>query len=353
MNKTVPAQPTRFSHAELLEWTAAVFANAGIAEDAALTAAGVLVRTSLRGIDTHGLSRLPLYLEKVAAGEVNARPHLQSEMRDGIMHCDGDGGLGQVVIPFALEQMLLAARSCALVACRVRSTGHLGALGTLVLPAAEQGFLAILCQRTPPIMAMPGSIGPAIGNNPIAFACPVEGRAPLVFDMAHSVVARGYVVQAVREGRDTIPGDWALGPDGAPTSDPAMALRGAMQPVAGHKGMGLAMLVECLAGSLNGVMPQEDLPVGSSKGSASNVSAFLIVINPALAIGEHAFKESVNAWLRTYLQASGQDARYPGQRQGACEALRRREGIPVPDGLLTELRAAGRAARNPFDLARI
>ncbi|MEJ8859315.1 Ldh family oxidoreductase [Variovorax robiniae] len=339
-------------HAELLTWTTHVLVHEGVAEKAARTAAHVLVRTSLRGIDTHGISRLPLYAEKLKSGEVNARPSIRLESRDGMMHCHGDGGLGQAVLPFALERMLLAARTTALVACRVESTGHLGALGTLLLPAAEQRLLAILCQRTPPIMALPGSNAPAIGNNPIAFACPVKGRAPLVFDMAHSVVARGHVMQALREGRDAIPGDWALGPDGMPTSDPASALRGAMQPVAGHKGMGLAMLVECLAGSLNGVILPEARTENHSKGSASNVSAFLVVINPALVIGEHAFNESLNAWLQNYLEASGPDSRYPGQRQATCEALRRKEGIPVPDGLLAELQATGRLARHPFDLVK-
>ncbi|MEJ8846093.1 Ldh family oxidoreductase [Variovorax rhizosphaerae] len=346
-------QPGRFDYAPLLAWTIGVLINEGVDGDAACIAANVLVRTSLRGIDTHGLSRLPLYVEKLKSGEVNAQPDIRIEMRDGMMYCHGDGGLGQVVLPFALERVLLAARTTALVACRIESTGHLGALGTLVLPAAEQGFLAILCQRTPPIMALPGSTAPAIGNNPIAFACPVDGRAPLVFDMAHSVVARGHVMQALREGRDAIPGDWALGPDGAPTTDPGLALRGAMQPIAGHKGMGLAMLVECLAGSMNGVMPPENSPEGHSKGSASNVSAFLVVINPALVIGERAFNESIDAWLQNYLQASGPNARYPGQRQAACEALRRNEGIPVPDGLLAELQATGRLARHPFKLATI
>lgn len=342
--------PARYGHAALLQWTTDLFASHGIDDAAALTAASVLVRTSLRGIDTHGISRLPLYVEKLKSGEVNAQPRLQVEMRDGLMHCNGNGGLGQVVLPFALERTLSAARTCALVACRVQATGHLGALGTLVLPAAEQGFLAILCQRTPPIMALPGSTAPAIGNNPLAFACPLAGRAPLVFDMAHSVVARGHVMQALREGRHAIPGDWAIGPDGLPTDDPSLALQGAMRPIAGHKGLGLAMLVECLAGGLNGVMPADDAPEGSSKGSASNVSAFLLVINPALAIGEHAFNQSVAAWLEGYLRASGPDSRYPGQRQAACEALRREQGIPLSPGLLAELRATGDVARRPFDL---
>ncbi|MDM0108527.1 Ldh family oxidoreductase [Variovorax sp. J22R24] len=341
----------RFAAKALQRWATAVLMRQGVAEAPATLTAKVLVRTSLRGIDTHGLARLPAYVDKLATREVNAQARPRMERRHGLLHCDGDNGLGQVVASFALDEAMLAARTSALVACSIRSTGHLAALGGFVLSAAERGFFAILCQRTPPVMALPGARGPVIGNNPLAFAVPLVGRPPLVFDMAHSVVARGHVAQALREGKDAIPRDWAIGPDGTPTTDPALALQGAMQPIAGHKGLGLAMLVECLAGSLHGFVPGEDAAAPTDlRGPAANVSAFLLVINPALAVGQGAFDASVSAWMQTYLEASGLGARYPGQRQAECEQQRLRQGIPVPAGLLAELRALGRSVGRPFDL---
>lgn len=332
----------------LLAWMADVLMAQGVAAQPALQTAGLLLRTSLRGIDTHGILRLPGYVERLAAGEVNPRavPRIESDAA-GWLRCDGDGGLGQVVASFALEQAMARARQQPLVACHIRATGHLAALAVYVAAAAEQGFFAFLCQRTPPVMALPGASGPVIGNNPLAFALPLAGHAPLVFDMANSVVARGHVAQAVREGQHHIPPEWALGPDGQPTSDPVLALQGAMQPIAGHKGLGLAMLVECLAASMGGVTSAPEAGAGTA-GSAANASAFALVINPALTTGREALDASVQAWMQTYLAASGRGARYSGQRQAECEQQRSRDGVPVSAGLLAELRAVGERAGRPL-----
>lgn len=353
----MPASPeaaNTLDSGTLQAWSTRVLMGFGVAEEPAALTAGLLVRTSLRGIDTHGISRLPGYVDKLTSGEVNAHavPRIDADMgaagaAAGWLRCDGDGGLGQVVASFALEQSMARARQQPLVACHIRATGHLAALAVYVAAAAEQGFFAFLCQRTPPVMALPGASGPVIGNNPLAFALPLAGRAPLVFDMANSVVARGHVAQAVREGQDIIPPEWALGPDGQPTTDPVLALQGAMQPIAGHKGLGLAMLVECLAASLGGITSAPNA-AGGTAGSAANASAFALVINPALTTGREAFDASVSAWMQTYLKAGGTGARYPGQRQAECELQRRRDGVPLPAGLLAELRALGERTGLPL-----
>jgi len=332
----------------LARWATDILATQGVGAEAATLTAQALVRTSLRGIDTHGISRLPGYVDKLRTGEVQPRALPRFGLHAGLLECDGAGTFGQVAASHAVHRAMEEARASAVVACRLHSMGHLGALGTLILPAAEQGFMAVLCQRTPPIMAMPGASGPVMGNNPMAFVVPVPGRPPLVFDMAHSVVARGRVAEAQREGLLSIPDRWALGPDGAPTTDPVAALRGTMQPIAGHKGMGLAMLVECLAGCLNGSLTERDSVSAGVMGSPSNVSAFLLVIHPALAIGQATFDASVTAWVESFLSASAHGARYPGQRQAHCETERLRSGIPVAPGVLTALQALGTQCALPF-----
>ena len=153
---------------------------------------------------------------------------------------DGDGGLGQAVAALAVRQALVEAATRPIVTCLIQRSGHLAAIGQFVLEVAEAGMIGILLQETPPLMALEGGRRPAIGNNPIAFALPLRDRAPLVFDMATSVVARGNVIAASRE-KAPIPLGWAIGPDGAPTTDPDVALLGSMLPIAGHKGIGLAM----------------------------------------------------------------------------------------------------------------
>lgn len=341
-----PSSAPRHPPAALDAWTRRVFERCGVSAADAALAAGVLLRTSLRGIDTHGLARVPVYADKLRAGEVDPRGRPASRWLDGALRVDGARALGQVAASEAVREAVDATRERACVACVIADSGHLSALGVYVLQAAEQGRVALLAQSTPPIMGLPGTRGGAIGNNPLAFAAPLRGRPPLVFDMAASRVARGHVMQAAREGRP-IPDDWALDADGLPTTDPAQALRGAMQPMAGHKGLGLAMMVECLAAGLAGAQAAPGR--ADNVGSASGVSAFLLVLNPALWVGRAAFDASMDSWLDHYLQASGPQGRYPGQRQAECEAQRLREGVPVPEGLARELRACGEKVGVPFD----
>lgn len=328
----------------LQDWATRVLQSLGVDADHARSAATALVRTSLRGVDTHGISRLPSYAERIREGRIHrhARPRLQE--RHGMLHCHGDHALGQPVLALALDACLERVAgphsSQALVACHIDACGHLGALGVLLLPAVERGCMALLCQRTPPIMALPGAARPALGNNPIAFAAPVAGQPPLVFDMALSAVARGAVVAAVREGRPEIPRDWALDSDGQPTSDPQAALAGAMQPMAGHKGLGLAMVVECLAGALGGGALA---PMAAAPGSAADASAWLLVVNPALAAASRqGFDACMAHWIDGLLQSQGPQARYPGLRQHQCEQQRLAHGIPVTAALAGQLQALAR-----------
>ena len=329
-----PGDADRHPAGALRRWAAAVLEACRVSPGDAELAARVLVRTSLRGIDTHGISRLAGYVERLRAGDVDpaAKPALR--WMHGALRVDGAGGLGQVVASAAVDAAVARSDKQAAVACSISDCGHLAALGGFVLQAAEQGRVALLCQKTPPIMALAGAAAPAIGNNPIAFAAPLVGRPPLVFDMASSLVARGQVVEANRERRP-IPEGWAVGPDGAPTTDPAAALKG-------------AMLVECLAGALAEPAPAPPSAPGGSTVSAGGVSAFLLVVNPDRFVGRQAFDAAMNGWLEHYLRATGAGARYPGERQAACEAERQRNGIPIPPSLVAELAQTGERVGVPF-----
>lgn len=335
---------TIVSASALQDWAERALLAAGTLPAAAADTARLLVRTNLRGIDTHGIARLPVYLTKLASGEMNPRAVPRLTWREpALLEVDGDGGLGQHVGRIAVDELARAAQGQAIACALIRRSGHLGALGLFALELAEQGLIAVVCQDTPPLMALPGSRAAAIGNNPLAFGAPLRDRAPLVFDMAASIVARGNVLQAQRDGA-AIPEGWAIGPDGEPTTDAATALKGAMLPMAGHKGIGLAMLVQVLAGSLNGLAASAP----SAGGSPANVSGFALVINPARLLGRAAFDAHMDAWLATYLAAGGAAARYPGQRAAAEESRRTAEGFAPPASVVNELRAAGASAGCPF-----
>jgi LDH2 family malate/lactate/ureidoglycolate dehydrogenase len=340
--------PARYAAAPLAAWLARAFEGCGLDAPSAALAARVLVRTNLRGVDTHGVSRALVYVQKLQSGELNPRPDVRYEERHGMLHCHADAGLGQVVATQAIERAVEAAATRAFVPVVLHEVGHLAALGMFALQAAEAGMVAYVAQATPPMMSLAGSRGAAIGNNPMAFASPAPDGPPLVFDIAASGVARGNVLAAAREGR-RIPEGWAIDAEGHPTTDPAAALAGAMLPMGGHKGIGLAMMVECLAGSLTGARPAS-VTAGAKPGSApARVGAFLFVANPGLIAGREAYAEHMAAWLRTYLDASGADGRYPGQKAARVQSEREREGVPLNAAVVAELRKVGELSRAPFD----
>jgi LDH2 family malate/lactate/ureidoglycolate dehydrogenase len=342
-----------FRFTDLQDWTSSVFQKLEVEKKSADEAARLLIRTNLRGVDTHGISRVTGYVEKLRTGELKARPQIEMSFRDGMLFLDGDGGLGQVVGMQAVTEAVSRAANTGVVTCFIRRSGHLAAIGQFVLEAAERGMVAMICQETPPLMAPKGSSRPVIGNNPIAFACPVKGKPPLVFDMATSVVARGNLIQAVSDGKKTIPDGWAIGPDGEVTLDPQRALQGAMLPVAGHKGIGLAMMVQVLAGSLTGSMTADSAASHGATSSAGNVSGFLMVINPARVVGQDAFDNHVEGWISTYLSGSGPNSRYPGQRADEYETKRKVAGIPIPLSTQGELEKVGKSVGVAFDLPTI
>lgn len=340
-------ETVNLSYAQLCQWITKVLQRCGVSAPQAEKTAQVLAATNLRGIDTHGAIRLIDYVSKIQSGEVKKNCVPVIRWVDNTLFFDGDGGLGQYV---ASETMALALDRCMktpVVSCFLRGSGHLAALGMFALQAAERGMVALIAQETPPLMALPKSKGPAIGNNPIAFAMPITDGPPLVFDMATSVVSRGAVLQAKHKNLPLEHG-LAIDENGHPTIDPSSALNGAMLPMALHKGIGLAMMVQCLAGSLTASDTLKSAEKFGAKSSAGNVSAFILVINPELVTGGQAFDDHVIAWMSKYLSATGEDARYPGERAAACQSQRLLEGIPFHKSEVAQLSSLGTSLDVPF-----
>jgi LDH2 family malate/lactate/ureidoglycolate dehydrogenase len=340
---------SRYSAESLERWTTRVFTSCGVPQDDARQAARLLVRSDLRGQETHGLTRLPSYVQRLAAGDFNARPHMTHRSFAGGIVMDADGAMGQVAGPHAVRLAMQALETSASVLVAIRSCGHLGALGIHALQAAEDGVFCLVGQRTPPLLAMEGYAGAAIGHNPIAFACPVPGAAPLVFDVACSVAARGHILAAAREQRPIPPG-WAVDAEGRPTTDPHAALEGALLPMGGHKGIGIAMMVECLAGALAATAASFEPGANAlpSSGAMARQGAFLWAVRPAAFAQDDMFGAYMAHWTDEYRRRGGDAARIPGQRAALLERERRREGIELTGALLTELQSAGARLGQPL-----
>jgi LDH2 family malate/lactate/ureidoglycolate dehydrogenase len=342
----------RYDAQAIEAWTAQAFESCGVPCEQAAEAAAMLVRSELRGYKTHGLTRVAAYVERLRAGDMNPRPAMRHREMPGGVVLDADGALGQVAGPHAVRLGLAALNTSASVLVAVQSCGHLGALGIHALLAVESGAFCLVGQRTPPLLALPGFGRPAIGHNPIAFGCPVTGAAPLIFDIACSVAARGHILLAAREGRP-IPEGWALDETGAPTTDAQRALHGALVPMGGHKGIGIAMMVECLAGAL--AATAESLAPERNEiregGAAGRQGAFVWLVRPGAFDSDGMFGPYTEQWTSSYLGAGGGNARLPGARGDALERAGRERGIGLPAAIERELAALGARLGIPFPAA--
>lgn len=345
--------PARFDLDAVVDWCAQVFRHTGMPADDAARAAALLVRSEVRGYGSHGIMRMPAYFQNLSCGDFNPRPDMSHHTLPGGVVLDADGALGHVAAARALELGARELENSATVLVVMRSVAHMGALGVFVLEAAEAGMMCLLGQTGGVCMALEGFSAAAIGNNPIAFGCPIPGRPPLVFDMSCSVAARGKIQNAAREGQ-AIPPGWALDREGRPTTDARVALDGWLVPAAGPKGMGIAMVVQCLSAGLAAnadALAALHMAV-PTRGSLGRMSGFLWLVRPTAFASESAFAEQMHAWTSFYLEAGGGIGRLPGAAGAVREAECRSRGLPLAGELLTALRKLGDEVSIPFPPAR-
>jgi LDH2 family malate/lactate/ureidoglycolate dehydrogenase len=334
----------------LEQWTAQIFQTCGVPTEHAIEVAATLVRSEVLDYKTHGLTRVASYVERLQAGDFNARPNMQHRSLPGGIVLDADGAMGQVAGPHAVRLGIEAlAAGAASVFIAVRACGHLGALGIHALRGAEAGAFCMMGQRTPPLLALPGFARAAIGHNPIAFGCPVPGSDPIVFDVACSVAARGHILLAAREGQP-IPEGWALDESGSPTTEAHAALQGTLLPMGGHKGIGIAMLVECLAGAMTAtaesLAPEKNII--REGGAVGRQGAFLWMVKVDAFAADGHFGKYMSQWIETYLTAGGERARLPGSRGSALEHDAGTRGITLPGATEQELTRLGSRLGIPF-----
>lgn len=331
----------------MTSWCAGILERTGVPHQEAATTASILVRTDARGFQTHGLMRLRSYVEKLNSGEVSPRAEVTAEIDGSYGVVEANAALGQVAGTFAVDQAVQATDSQPLVAVMLRNTGHLGALGILALLAAEAERVALILQATPPVIAMAGARGPMLGNNPFAMAAPRTNGPPIVVDMACSVAARGNILRAARSGQP-VPEGWAVDKNGIPTTDASAALKGSLLPFAGHKGLGVSIIVEMLAGSLSGRPFESSMNKGGQVRSASgHLNALLLVFNPDLMIGRAAYDAHVTAWT-SHFKSAGNGSRIPGERAHRAEVSAATKGIPLPPDITDDLRRLGLEYQLPF-----
>lgn len=238
--------------AELTDLTIEALCALGLARDDAAEVATILVLADLFGLRTHGTSRIESYGARLRIGGIKARPEIRAEQVGPALHrLDGDNGVGPLVGYRALQLGMKAAREQGIACVLVRGSNHFGPVSPYSYLAAEQGFASIIGSNATTTIAPWGGTDARLGNSPVGFGVPNPGGRPFMLDMAISVAARAKIRNALKRG-ESIPGDWATDAQGRPTTDPKAALDGFLLPIGGHKGYGLALVVDLLAGLLSG-----------------------------------------------------------------------------------------------------
>ncbi|MBB6567765.1 Ldh family oxidoreductase [Kribbella sandramycini] len=236
----------------LTELVAEVFEAAGVGRGAALRLAEGLVEADARGTSSHGTLLVPMYVERLRRGSISTAEGAELVVDLGaVAVLDADHCLGQLSADQAMSLAVAKAQQFGVGVVSVRRAAHFGGAYRYVQQAAAAGCIGIAAANTRPLMPAPGGAAAVVGNNPLAIGVPAASGEPVVLDMALSATSLGRIRLAEQEGQ-AIPPTWATDRDGRPTTSAAEAVAGLLQPAAGHKGFGLALMVDVLTGILSG-----------------------------------------------------------------------------------------------------
>jgi ureidoglycolate dehydrogenase (NAD+) len=341
----MPQESIRIGKAELSAFVAAVFAAVGLKKEHAGAWADMLVWANLRGTDSHGIIRIPRYIDLSQAKSINPAPDIRVEKKHGAaVVLEADRAPSAVAMTMAMSEAMDCARKVHVGMCAARNVTHTGAIGYFAVQAAEAGFIGIAMSASGPMMAYPGTRVPAVSSNPIAFAVPRRNGRPYLLDFSTGVVANGKIMGAADRG-EKIPVGWGLDKDGKDTTDPKAVET--LLPLGGAKGAGLSFMIECLTSLLLSnprIAPDlESWAIGDDPFLNGTVIAIDIagfgVQDRFLAEAERLGKA-----ISVLARADGVDKiMLPGERGDAIRAERERNGIPIPKGTWQRIAKAAQA----------
>ena len=325
----------------LQRFAAQIFARAGLPDAHAALVAEVLVWANLRGMDSHGVMRIPRYVALIEAGDMNPLPTLAiaSETAASVL-LDADRAAGPVAMTAAIDHAMRKARAAGIGLALVRATTHTAALGYYTSRAAVAGMAGLAISASWPNMAYHGARAAGVATSPLSIAVPGGDAEPIVLDMASGIVSVGKLAQARLAGRP-IPEGWAFDADGNPTTDPTRAQ--IPLPLGGPKGSGLALMIELITSLIVANPILAESLEGTETGRHHRQNGAAIAIDIA-RFGDVAVFRREAARLARALKAlprvpDTEEILLPGERGHRTRASRARAGIALPAPIAAELAA--------------
>lgn len=337
----------RYLPDQLIGWATRILEKAGLPRTEAYIIADHLVEASLRGVDSHGISRMPIYVKRIEMGLTARETRLTVEREAAAFALvDGGNGSGPVVAVRAMEMAIEKAMATGIGVVGVKHSNHCGCLAYYTTMAASARMIGFAATSAPANMPPWGGRKPYFGTNPFSLAVPAGEESPIIFDMATSVVARGKIILAAKEGKSSIPPGWAIDAEGRPTTDPVAALDGSVLPVGGPKGYGLALLVDVLSGIMPGALFGPYIgDLYREFDRKQGLGHFFMAMRADLFVPMDEFLGRMDQMIReirSQPRAEGVERIYiPGEIEAGVARQRRAEGIPLADGVVAELAELG------------
>ncbi|MFZ3311939.1 MAG: Ldh family oxidoreductase [Xanthobacteraceae bacterium] len=339
---------TRVPADRIAAFIARTFIAAGLPDEDARTLAGLMVEADLRGSDTHGVIRLPLYIRRIRAGGINATPNIRivSE-RASTALIDGDNGMGHLVMNRAAKLAIDKARSNGIGWVGARMSNHAGPAGLYVTMPLKHDMIGLYfavgsSNHLPPW----GGSESLLGTNPMAVAVPAHDEPPIVLDMSPTVAAFGKVRLKAQRG-EQMPIGWMIDKQGKPLTDPKRADEGHLLPIGDYKGAGLSLIIGLLAGALNRAAVGRDVvDFVKEAGTPTNTGQAIAAISIDAFMPADEFKRSVDRLVRDIRDSPrlpGVERIWlPGEQSHAKLLDRRTHGVPMPKALRDSLDALAR-----------
>ena len=337
------------SFEDLRSFCQQAYMKAGVPKEEAYIVADLLARSDLRGVETHGVTRLPIYIQRLQKGYVRAEAQLTYLKDKGpVAFAEGHGSMGHVVAYKAMQNTIAKAEEYGIGWISIKDSGHFGVAGLFPMMAVERGLIGYVCTNSAPMMAPFGGRERIIGNNPLSYAFPAGHYPPVVVDFSCSVVSSGKLILARKKG-ERIPLGWAFDKDGLPTEDPYEGYEagGSLAPVGAHKGYGLTLAHEMLTAILTGGKWTRNIKslYEEDKSGVQGTCHSFMALDPDCFIGKENFRKSMETYIKSIKESEkakgATEILLPGEPEYRTESRRLKEGIPLSSHTVRELTALG------------
>ncbi len=336
-------------------WTQEIFLKAGVSRDDAALLTDSMIEANLRGVDTHGITRmLCVYVERLQKGVMSAKSNLalvREKASTALIDCHNS--IGQVGAARAMQMTIDKAAKNGVAFSAVRHSNHYGMAAYWAMKALPYGMIGFSSTNAPAAMAPTGGRTAMFGTNPFAVAIPADRELPVVLDLATTVVARGRINLYAKQDKPLEPG-WAFDERGVPTTDPHTALKGLLAPIGGYKGYGIALAIDFICGILTGSNYGAHFPgfLADNMVEPTDVGSVFAAVNVESFMDRAEFTAAIDKAIReikTSAKAEGAERIYvPGEIEFETKAERLAKGIPIPDPVVKDFIALGRELGVPF-----